>query len=260
MSSVLEAIAARNAAQRRRVVEKKHGETIDVPEGSGLLVTGCSGCTINAPGRSSSVTVERCDAGTRVNLGSVVASLEIIHCTNVQVSVARCRTITVDVSTDITLTCKCQPPPSGQQEAEEQQQQQQGEEAKVHPSEATDEAAAIRLFTSCSEGVTVRYEGLLPQAPGPVASDPAEPAEPADPAIAVDATTAVTYRVPKDWRHEKGDGPRSVSRVSVDRGSAGGACCKTLQCDQYGIPLEEVEAAKAGVPWTWEHGRRGVPR
>lgn len=89
MSSVLEAIAARNAAQRRRVVEKKHGETIDVPEGSGLLVTGCSGCTINAPGRSSSVTVERCDAGTRVNVGSVVASLEIIHCTNVQVSVAR---------------------------------------------------------------------------------------------------------------------------------------------------------------------------
>lgn len=88
MPSVLDAIAGRNAAQQRRVVEKKKGETIDVPEGSGLLVTGCSHCVINAPGRSSSVTVERCD-GTRVNVGSVVASLEVIRCADVQVSVAR---------------------------------------------------------------------------------------------------------------------------------------------------------------------------
>ncbi|CAN0415178.1 unnamed protein product [Ectocarpus sp. 12 AP-2014] len=250
-SSVLEAIAARNAAQRRRVVEKKHGETIDVPEGSGLLVTGCRGCTINAPGRSSSVTIERCDAGTRVDVGSVVAALEIIHCTDVQVSVARCRTITVDVSTDVTLTCKCQPP-SGQEAEQQQQQQRGGGEAKVHPSEAADEASAIRLFTSCSEGVTVRYEGLLSQPPpGPV--------DAADPAVAADAT-AVTYRVPKDWRHEKGDGPRSVTRVSgAGSGGGGGACCKTLRCDQYGIPLEEVEAAEAGVAWTWEHGRGGGP-
>lgn len=87
-SSVLAAIAGRNAAQQRRVVEKKKGETIDVPEGSGLLVTGCSDCVVNAPGRSSSVTVERCN-GTTVSVGSVVASLEVIHCTDVQVSVAR---------------------------------------------------------------------------------------------------------------------------------------------------------------------------
>ncbi|CAN0017663.1 unnamed protein product [Ectocarpus sp. 6 AP-2014] len=256
-SSVLKTIAARNAAQRRRVVEKKHGETIDVPEGSGLLVTGCSGCTINAPGRSSSVTVERCDAGTTVNVGSVVASLEIIHCTDVQVSVARCRTITVDVSTDVTLTCKCQPP-SGQEAEQQQQQQQQqqqrgGGEAKVQPSEAADEASAIRLFTSCSEGVTVRYEGLLSQPPpGPVAA--------ADPAVAAHAM-AVTYRIPKDWRHENGHAPRSVTRVSgAGSGGGGGACFKTLRCDQYGIPLEEVKAAEAGVAWTWEHGRGGVPR
>ena len=88
-SSVLDAIAGRNAAQQRRVVEYKKGETITVPEGSGLLLTGCSDCVVNAPGRSSSVTVERC-SGTSVNVGSVVASLEVIHCTDVQVSVARC--------------------------------------------------------------------------------------------------------------------------------------------------------------------------
>ena len=88
-SSVLDAIAGRNAAQQRRVVENKKGETITVPEGSGLLLTGCSDCVVNAPGRSSSVTVERC-SGTSVNVGSVVASLEVIHCTDVQVSVARC--------------------------------------------------------------------------------------------------------------------------------------------------------------------------
>lgn len=89
MPSVLDAIAKRNAAQRRRVVEKKQGETIDVPQGAGLLVTGCSGCTINAPGRSSSVTIERCHQGTKVNIGSVVASLEVINCTDIEVSVAR---------------------------------------------------------------------------------------------------------------------------------------------------------------------------
>lgn len=85
---MLAAIAGRNAAQQRRVVEKKKGETIDVPDGSGLLVTGCSDCVVNALGRSSSVTVERCH-GTRVNVGSVVASLEMIHCADVRVSVAR---------------------------------------------------------------------------------------------------------------------------------------------------------------------------
>lgn len=88
MPSVLDAIAGRNAAQQRRVVETKKGETIHVPEGSGLLVTGCSDCVVYAPGRSSGVTVERCNA-TRVDVGSVVASLEVIHCTDVQVSVAR---------------------------------------------------------------------------------------------------------------------------------------------------------------------------
>ena len=87
-SSVLAAIAGRNAAQQRRVVEKKKGETINVPEGSGLLVTGCSDCVVSAPGRSSSVTVERCN-GVKLDVGSVVASLEVIHCTDVQVSVAR---------------------------------------------------------------------------------------------------------------------------------------------------------------------------
>lgn len=91
MPSVLDAIAERNAAQQRQVVEKRQGETIEVPEGSaaGLLVTGCHGCTINAPGRLSSVTVERCGGGTRVNIGNVVASLEVIHCTDVEISVAR---------------------------------------------------------------------------------------------------------------------------------------------------------------------------
>lgn len=151
----------------------------------------------------------------------------------------RCRTITVDLSTNVQVCCKCQP-------SSDQQQQQQGGggEAKVHPSEAADEAAAIRLYTSCSEGVSVEFAGLL--SPAGDTSDSGA------------AATAVTYHVPKDWRYEKGDGPRSVTRITVDRsgsGAGGGGECKTLRCDQYGIPLEEVEAGKAGVPWTWEHGR-----
>lgn len=89
MPSVLDAIAGRNAAQQRRVIENRQGETIEVAEGSGLLVTGCRGCTIRASGRSSGVTIERCDGGTTVEVGSVVASLEVIHCTDVQVSVER---------------------------------------------------------------------------------------------------------------------------------------------------------------------------
>ena len=91
MPSVLDTIAGRNAAQQRRVVENKKGETIDIAEGSaaGLLVTNCEGCTINAPGRLSGVTIERCGGGTAVNVGSVVASLEVIRCTDVKVSVAR---------------------------------------------------------------------------------------------------------------------------------------------------------------------------
>jgi len=90
MPSILRVIAGRT--QQRRVVEKKKGETIDVPEGSasqGLLITGCEDCVINAPGRLSCVTVERCNGGMRINLGNVVASLEVIYCTDVQFSVAR---------------------------------------------------------------------------------------------------------------------------------------------------------------------------
>ena len=88
MSSVLELIAKRNTAQQRRVVEGKKGEIIDVPEVSGLLVTGCTGCTVNAPGRSGNVTLERCD-GTSLRAGCIVASLEVIHCKDVKVSAKR---------------------------------------------------------------------------------------------------------------------------------------------------------------------------
>ncbi|CAN0462151.1 unnamed protein product, partial [Laminaria digitata] len=63
-------------------------ETIDVPEGSGLLVTGCSGCTVNAPGKSCNVTLERCDE-TSLRVGYVVASLEVIRCKDVKVSLKR---------------------------------------------------------------------------------------------------------------------------------------------------------------------------
>lgn len=136
------------------------------------------------------------------------------------------------------MTCKCQTP-------SEQQQEETGGEAKVHPSEAADEAAAIRLYTSCSEGVSIDFAGLL--------QSPSRSPPPVDTGDSGTDATAVTYHVPKDWRYEKGDGPRSVSRITM--GAAGGGTCKTLRCDQYGIPLEEVEAAKAGVPWTWEHGR-----
>lgn len=149
------------------------------------------------------------------------------------------------------MSCKCQPSSSSFSSSEHEQHQQQGEEeAKVHPSEAADEAAAIRLYTSCSEGVSVEFQGLL------------SPSSRLPPGATGDsAATAVTYDVPKDWRYEKGDGPRSVTRITVDRsgsGSGGSGGCKTLRCDQYGIPVEEVEAAKAGVPWTWEHGRVGA--
>lgn len=88
MPSVLGIIASR-AANERRVVEGKKGETIDLREGSGgILVTGCSGCTITAPGKSSNVTIERCD-DTMVHVGTVVASLEIIRCKAVQLSIQR---------------------------------------------------------------------------------------------------------------------------------------------------------------------------
>eukprot|EP00903_Cladosiphon_okamuranus_P010471 g9907.t1 len=209
-------MARRNFVQKRRVVENKEGETIDVPDGSGLLVTGCNDCVVNALGRSSSVTVERCQ-GTTVNVGRVVASLEIIHCTDVQVSVARCRTITVDMSNNARVSCKCEPSSSSDEEHGEGEE----EEAKVCPGEAAEEAAAIRLYTSSSEGVSIEFQGLL--------SDAGDSAD-----------TAVTYDVPKDFRYEKGDGPRSVTRiVAVDgSGSGGGGSCETLRCDQFGTPLD----------------------
>lgn len=202
----------------------------------------------------------------------------------------RCYTITVDLSTNVSLSCKCQPSP-------EKRSQRHGEEKIAHPSreeEAAEEASAIRLFTSCSEGVSIHFEGLSPSPTSPPPPPPppsssssssspednkpaADAVDAADAANESAAATAVTYRVPKDWRYDKGDGPRSVSRITIDRSSSGGdsdkgngngngvgGClggskrCKTLRCDQYGIPLEEVEAAKEGVPWTWEHGRVGV--
>ena len=153
------------------------------------------------------------------------------------------------MSTNVSVSCKCQPPSDHQQQ--QQQQQQPEEEAKVHPGAAAEEASAVRLFTSCSEGVSISFGSLrlLPPSAGGAAD------------AADDAADATWYRVPKDGRYEKGDGPRSVSRVTVvdDDGGGGGGeggRCKTLRCDQYGIPLEQAEAEKAGVPWTWEGGRR----
>lgn len=86
-TSILRAIAARGGTLQ--VVEGKEGETIEIPEGSGLLLTACNNCTINAPGKNTKVTIERC-TDTAVRVGAVLAVLEIIHCTAVEVSMQRC--------------------------------------------------------------------------------------------------------------------------------------------------------------------------
>lgn len=73
----------------KSLLTNTQGETVDVPERSGLLITGCKACTINVPGKSTKVTLERC-SDMVVRAGSVVASLEVIGCTSVEVSVLRC--------------------------------------------------------------------------------------------------------------------------------------------------------------------------
>lgn len=160
----------------------------------------------------------------------------------------RCRTITIDLSTNVGISYK-QPPC----EEQEQERQLQQEEGNVHASDRSEEAEAVRLFTSSSEGVSLTFEGL-PLSPSQLASDGDETSALAAAATAADAS-AGTYRVPKDWRYEKGDGPRSVTRVTVDSTGAKGTC-KTLRCDQFGTPLDQAEATKEGVPWTWEDGRK----
>lgn len=130
------------------------------------------------------------------------------------------------------MSCKCRP-------------SSEDEEAKVHPSEAADEASAVRLFTSCSEGVSISYEDVLPADADTAAAAP-----------------SVAYDVPTDFRYKKGDGPRSVTRITFDKSGSGkgvGGECKTLRCDQYGTPLEQTEAVEDGVPWTWEHGMGESP-
>lgn len=71
-----------------RVIEGKSGETIDVPEGAGLFILDCNDCTINAPDKSTSVTVERC-TGTTIILGLVEASIVVRHCEGVEVTLLR---------------------------------------------------------------------------------------------------------------------------------------------------------------------------
>jgi len=153
------------------------------------------------------------------------------------------------VSTNVCVSCECRAPGGDQLRGDEG-----AEEAKVHPGARAEEASAVRLFTSCSEGVSISFGGLLllplpASSPSDADGDGGE-----NPPASAPAAAAATYRVPKDGRYEKGDGPRSVSRVTVD-GTGECGTCKTLRCDQYGIPLEQAEAEKAGVPWTWEHGR-----
>lgn len=146
------------------------------------------------------------------------------------------------MSTDVTVSCECQP--SSDVSGARQGDGGEGDdctpspeqESKIRETEAADEASAVRLFTSSSNGVSINFEGL--------------------------SLGAVTYRVPKDSRFKTGDDRRSVTRITVDRvdegvgrGGGRGGVCKTLRCNQYGIPLEETAAAEAGVPWTWEHGR-----
>ena len=162
----------------------------------------------------------------------------------------RCRTITVDLSTNVSVSYKWQPPREVQEE--QLKQQHHAERSNAHPSDRrSDEATAVRLFTSSSEGVSLNFEGLLLSPSQPPSHCGESPAT-AGAATAAGAS-AGTYHVPKDWRYEKGDGPRSVSRITVNSAGTGGKC-KTLRCDQYGIPLEQVEAAEEGVPWTWEQG------
>ncbi len=163
----------------------------------------------------------------------------------------RCRTITVDLSTNVGLSYK-QQQPCEEQEQEEQLQQAE-EEPKVHASGWSEEAPEVRLFTSSSEGVSLNFEGL-PLSPSQLAFNGDERSASAAAAATAGDASAGTYHVPKDWRYEKGDGPRSVTRVTVDSTGARGTC-KTLRCDQFGTPLEQAEATKDGVAWTWEDGR-----
>ena len=71
-----------------RVIEGKKGGTIDVPEGAGLFILECSDCKINAPGKSSSVTIDGCK-DVFVLVGSVEAALVIKNCENIGVSLLR---------------------------------------------------------------------------------------------------------------------------------------------------------------------------
>lgn len=206
----------------------------------------------------------------------------------------RCRTITVDVSTKVALRCRCQHLSGAEDEKEkdkEEGEEEEGEgtggdeqnksgDTKTIISEnreevvaatipagaagagaavaaAREEASSVRLFTSCSDEVSIIFAGVL-------VSEREDGRTGSAPVITVDdggddvVVVPATYKVPKDGKYEKGDGHRSLSRITfcADDGGGGGGRheCKTLRCDQYGTPLKEAEAAAAGVPWTWEHG------
>lgn len=141
------------------------------------------------------------------------------------------------MSTKVSLSCKCQP-------SAEQTLETEAEETKTHPSLVADEASAVRLFTSCSDEVSITFEGIS-------SSNSSSEGDSESNA----SSRPVTYAVPKDSKYEKGDGPRSVTRITVDRSATSVSRCKTLRCDQYGTPLEEAEAIEDGVAWTWENGR-----
>lgn len=229
--------------QQQLIVEGKQNETIEVPERSGLLITNCNSCIINVPGKSAKLTLERC-TDVVVSAGSVVASLEIICCTLIKVTVLSCRSFVVDGSTGVALLCALpQSPGTEEEQGEQGAEDDEGEittaARNIVPPAVAEKAEAVRLFTSRSEEVSIAFEGISGSSVG---SRPHE--------------QLYTYQVPKDSVYEKGDGPRFLSRVSVDRSNGGRSnVCKTLRCDQYGITLEELEAIEDGVSWTWEHGR-----
>ena len=124
------------------------------------------------------------------------------------------------------MTCKCQP--AAELEEKEAAQSPELGTGKGKLDAAADEASAIHLFTSGSEEVSISFEGLFPN-----------------------GTSAVTHRVPKDSLDESGSATRSVSRITVD--PSGGGSCTTVKCDKYGTPLQDIDAAAAGVAWLSDH-------
>lgn len=141
----------------------------------------------------------------------------------------------METSKKVTLTCKCQ----SAAELEDQNEQPPSPAQKISTNKlktAADEASAIHLFTICSEGVSIGFEGVLE-----------------------DDGSPVIYHVPKDSRGDQnGDGPHFLSRITFDHDAigsgGGGGLCTTVKCNQHGIPLEELEVTASGVAWLSDQG------